>query len=87
MKKPYTIEVEESKVETVLELIRQINNPPKEETRKVKICSYSSYDGMEPNYLELTEEQYRLLDWLAKNNWLYEEACIEENPTFGFEKI
>lgn len=87
MKKPYTIEVEESKVETVLELIRQINNPPKEETVKVKLYNQNSWDDRDSSYLELTEEQYKLLDWLSQNNWLSDELGIEINPTFEFETI
>lgn len=87
MKKPYTIEVEESKVETVLELIKQINNPPKEETVKVKLYNQNSWDDRYSNYLELTEEQYRLLDWLSQNDWLSDDLGIEINPAFDFETI
>lgn len=87
MKKQYVIEVEESKAETVVNLLAQISvtisNPPKEKRRKIKL-----YGGdMESHYLELTEEQYRLLLWLSSNDWLYEEACIDENPLFEFERI
>lgn len=60
---------------------------PKETTRTIKLYSQSSWDDTEPHYLELTEEQYRLLLWLSSNDWLYEEACIEENPTLEFETI
>ena len=60
---------------------------PKEETRKVKLCSVSPYDDREPCYLELTEEQYELLDWLAQNDWLYDETGFEENPSIEFKRI
>ena len=60
---------------------------PKEETKKIKLYSESRYDDMEPCYLELTEEQYELLDWLAQNDWLYDETGFEENPSIEFKKI
>lgn len=90
MKKQYMIEIEESKAETVVNLLAQIsvtiNNPPKEERKKVKL--WDSYDNdMEPAYLDLTEEQYNLLMWLAENDWLYENICIDKNPIITFEKI
>lgn len=47
---------------------------PKEETKKVKLSSASPYDDREPCYLELTKEQYELLDWLVQNDWLYDET-------------
>ena len=60
---------------------------PEEETRKVKLYSISPYDDREPCYLELTEEQYELLDWLAQNDWLYDETGFEENPSIEFKRI
>ena len=60
---------------------------PKEETRKVKLYSVSSYDDREPCYLELTQEQYELLGWLSRNDWLYDETGIEENPSIEFKRI
>lgn len=60
---------------------------PKEETRKIKLYSQSSWNDMEPCYLELTEEQYRLLDWLSQNNLLSEEIGIEGNPAIEFKRI
>lgn len=59
----------------------------KEKTVKIKLYSQSSWDDMEPCYLELTEEQYRLFDWLFKNQWFFDDATFEENPGFEFEKI
>lgn len=60
---------------------------PKEETKKVKLYSVSPYDDREPCYLELTKEQYELLDWLAQNDWLYDETGFEENPSIEFKRI
>ena len=60
---------------------------PKEETVKVKLYSQSSWNDMESSYLELTEEQYRLLDWLSQNELLSDELGIERNPVFEFERI
>ena len=60
---------------------------PKEETKKIKLYSVSPYDDREPCYLELTEEQYELLDWLAQNDWLYDETGFEENPSIEFKRI
>lgn len=59
----------------------------KEETKKVKLYSISSYNDREPCYLELTEEQYRLLDWLSQYDWLSDEICIEKNPSIEFKRI
>ena len=60
-------------------------NAPTAEKKKVKL--YAEYSGDSPHYLELTEEQHRLLNWLRNNNLLFDEVIIEENPTFKFEKI
>ena len=60
---------------------------PKEETRKVKLYSVSPYDDREPCYLELTKEQYELLDWLSRYDWLYDETGFEENPAIEFKRI
>ena len=60
---------------------------PKEETVKVKLYNQNSWDDRDSSYLELTEEQYKLLDWLSQNNWLSDELGIEINPTFEFERI
>ena len=60
---------------------------PKEETKKVKLYSESRYDERESCYLELTKEQYELLDWLAQNDWLYDETGFEENPAIEFKRI
>lgn len=59
---------------------------PKEETRKVKLYTVSHHDIV-PCYLELTEEQYRLLDWLSQNELLSDEICIEKNPSIEFKRI
>ena len=60
---------------------------PKEETKKVKLYSESRYDERESCYLELTKEQYELLDWLAQNDWLHDETGFEENPSIEFKRI
>ena len=60
---------------------------PKEETRKVKLYSVNHYDDREPCYLELTEKQYELLDWLAQYDWLYDKIGFEENPSIEFKRI
>ena len=59
---------------------------PKEETVKVKLYTYKSYNEAEA-YLELTEEQYKLLKWLSSNEWLCDDICIEKDPTIEFERI
>lgn len=58
-----------------------------ETTRKVKLYNQDSWDDRDSSYLELTEEQYRLLDWLSQNDWLSDKLGIEINPTFDFETI
>lgn len=60
---------------------------PKETTVKVKLYNQDSWDDRDSSYLELTEEQYRLLDWLSQNDWLSDKLGIEINPTFDFETI
>lgn len=60
---------------------------PKEETRKIKLYNQDSWNGDDDAYLELTEEQYRLLEWLFKNDWFFNGVTFEENPAFDFEKI
>lgn len=60
---------------------------PKETTRMVKLYNQNSWDDSDPSYLELTEDQYRLLNWLSKNEWLFDDVLIEENPSFEFERI
>lgn len=61
---------------------------PKETTRKVKLyTTQNSWNDSDSSYLELTEEQYRLLLWLSSNELLFDEVIIEENPTLEFERI
>lgn len=59
---------------------------PKEETKKVKLYSESHYDDRESCYLELTEEQYELLDWLAQNDWLYEQI-VNRSSKLAFPQL
>lgn len=61
---------------------------PKETTRKVKLyTTQNSWNDSDSSYLELTEEQYRLLKWLSSNELLFDEVIIEENPILEFERI
>lgn len=85
--KKYIIEVEETKAETLVNLLAQISvkvgnyKPLEEEKRHVKI---KDYDG-NFNFLQLTEAQFNLLQWL------YENDCFadweEVNPDNIFEEI
>lgn len=78
-----TQDLSESEMRKALHIDEKV---PKEETRKVKLYS-QTWDDRESCYLELTEGQYRLLDWLSQNDWLSDKLGIEINPTFEFEKI
>ena len=40
----------------------------------------------ENNYLELTDDQYRLLDWLDNKEFM-EDVVVEEVESYEFQKI
>lgn len=84
--KKYIIEVEETKAETVVNLLAQlrvrIGKPTEEKKRYVKVNgNYSDSDG----FLCLTEEQFRLLDWLSEND--YYGDWSEVDPSEMFEEV
>lgn len=86
MKKQYVIEVEESKAETVVNLLAQIsvtiNKPAEKKKKYVKIngCGYH-----EDSFLCLTEEQYNLLYWLSDSGHF--DDWEEINPDDIFEEV
>lgn len=84
--KKYFIEVEETKAETVVNLLAQISvkvgKSTEEKRRYIKVES-SGYG--EDHFLCLTEEQLSLLRWLSENDY-----CVdweEVNPNDIFEEI
>ena len=85
--KKYIIEVEETKAETVVNLLAQISvkvgKSTDEKKHYIKIggCGY----GGEDSFLCLTEEQFNLLCWLNDNG--YFEDWEEVNPDDMFEEI
>lgn len=84
MKKQYMIEVEESKAETVVNLLAQISvkigKPTEKKKHYVKIIGFSS-----DSFLCLTEEQFNLLSWL--NDKGYHPDWEEIDPDEMFEEI
>lgn len=86
--KKYFIEVEETKAETVVNLLAQISvkvgKPTEEKKRYVKVenCRYG-YDN--DSFLCLTEEQFNVLHWLSEND--YFSDWEEVNPNDMFEEI
>lgn len=85
--KKYIIEVEETKAETVVNLLAQISvkiGKPTEEKRtyvKLEGCGYGGTD----NFLALTEEQFSFLQWLYDNG--YCEDWEKVNPSEMFEEV
>lgn len=82
----YFIEVEETKAETVVNLLAQISvkvsKPTEEKRRYVKINgSFRSEDS----FLCLTEEQFSLLHWLSESGDFTDWE--EVNPNDMFEEI
>ena len=84
--KKYIIEVEEKRAEAVINLLAEISvkigKPTEEKKRYVKVeGNYSNSDS----FLCLTEEQFRLLDWLSEND--YYSDWGEVDPTEMFEEV
>jgi hypothetical protein len=83
--KKYIIEVEETKAETVVNLLVaasvRVDKPTEEKKRYVKI--YGEY-GVSDAYLCLTEEQFNLLRWLSDG---YFCDWAEVDPTEMFEEV
>lgn len=84
--KKYIIEVEEKRAEAVINLLAQISvkigKPTEEKKRYVKVESnYSDSDS----FLCLTEEQFRLLNWLSEN--YYYSDWEEVDPSEMFEEV
>lgn len=86
MKKQYVIEIEESKAETVINLLAQISvtiNKPAEKKKEYVKIEGNSYH--EDSFLCLTEEQYNLLWWLKDCG--YYEDWEGVNPEDMFEEV
>lgn len=80
----YFIEVEETKAETVVNLLAQISvkvDKPKEVKKHyIKIIGFSS-----DNFLCVTEEQFNLLQWLESEG--HYSDWEEIDPTHLFEEV
>lgn len=86
MKKQYMIEVEESKAETIVNLLAQVSvtiNKPVEKKKKYIKIEGNGYH--EDKFLCLTEEQYNLLYWLQDCG--YYEDWEEVDPEDMFEEV
>ena len=83
--KQYIIEVEETKAETVANLLIATNVKIVKPTEKKKyyVKIEDVYNG--DSFLCLTEEQFNLLSWLEDND--YCTNWEEVNPTKMFEEI
>lgn len=84
--KKYIIEVEEKRAEAVINLLAQISvkigKPTEEKKRYVKVNDpYAESDG----FLCLTEEQFKVLDWLSEND--YYSDWEEVDPSEMFEEV
>lgn len=84
--KKYIIEVEEKRAEAVINLLAEISvkvgKPTEEKKRYVKVEDrYSDSDS----FLCLTEEQFRLLNWLSENE--YYSNWEEVDPFEMFEEV
>lgn len=82
--KKYIIEVEETKAETVVNLLAQISvkvgKSTEEKKHYVKMIGLSS-----DNFVCLTEEQFNLLHWLSENDYFCDWE--EVNPSNMFEEV
>lgn len=82
----YIIEVEETKAETVVNLLAQISVKVGKSTEEKK--HYVKIEDQYNNnnaFLCLTEEQFSLLRWLSDNDYYCDWA--EVDPTNVFEEI
>lgn len=84
--KKYIIEVEEKRAEAVINLLAEISvkigKPTEEKKRYVKVNG-SGYD--DDGFLCLTEEQFKVLDWLSENDYYCEWS--EVDPSEMFEEV
>ena len=85
--KKYIIEVEEKRAEAVINLLAQISvkvgKSTEEKKRYVKV--EGNYSDSNSSFLCLTEEQFRLLDWLSEND--YFSDWEEVDPSEMFEEV
>lgn len=84
--KKYIIEVEEKRAEAVINLLAEISvkigKPTEEKKRYAKVEDhYSDSDS----FLCLTEEQFRLLNWLSENKCYSDWE--EVDPSEMFEEV
>lgn len=81
MKKSYVIEIEETKAETVVNLLAQINvkvgKATEEKKHYIKMIGFSSDD-----FACLTEEQFNLLRWLSNNDFFSDWEEVNPNEMF-----
>ena len=82
--KKYIIEVEETKAETVVNLLAQISvkvdKSAEEKKHYVKIIGFSS-----DSFICVSEEQFNLLRWLEEGGHYYDWE--ELDPTNLFEEV
>lgn len=84
--KKYIIEVEETKAETVVNLLAQISVKVGKSTEEKKHYIKIEGRGYESDsFLCLTEEQFSLLHWLSENDYFcnWEEV----DPSEMFEEV
>lgn len=85
--KKYFIEVEEKRAEAVVNLLVaasvRVDKPTEAKKRYVKVeaCGYGESDS----FLCLTEEQFKVLEWLSENDFYCEWE--EVNPSEMFEEV
>lgn len=84
--KKYIIEVEEKRAEAVINLLAEISvkigKPTEEKKRYVKVEGNGCYSD---SFLCLTEEQFKVLNWLSEND--YYSDWEEVDPTEMFEEV
>lgn len=82
--KKFFIEVEEKRAEAVVNLLTEISvkvdNPTEAKKRYVKVEGYEN-----TSFLCLTEEQFRVLEWLMENDCF--EEWEEVDPPKMFEEV
>lgn len=85
--KKYFIEVEEKRAEAVVNLLAEISvkvdKPTEAKKRYIKVegCGYGETDG----FLCLTEEQFKVLDWLRDRDYFCDWSEID--PSEMFEEV
>lgn len=84
--KKYIIEVEETKAETVVNLLAQISVKIGKSTEEKK--HYVKIEGSgyrNDGFLCLTEEQYKVLEWLSESDYFCDWE--EVDPSEMFEEV